>query len=44
MLRKLAVLTAGVMWLLSGVNLVIAVLRVRESPYPKKIKVKVKLK
>jgi len=44
MLRKGAVLTAGLMCLLSGLNLVIAVLRLRESAYPKKIKIKIKLK
>jgi len=44
MLRKSGVLTAGLMCLLSGLNLVIVLLRVWESPYPKKLKVKIKLK
>lgn len=44
MLRKLGVLTAGMMWLLSGVNLIIVLLRLRESAYPKKMKIKIKLK
>ncbi|BDZ31800.1 hypothetical protein RA086_11265 [Lactiplantibacillus sp. WILCCON 0030] len=44
MLRKLSVLVAGLSFLLGGLNLILAVLKIQESTYPKKLKVKIKLK